>query len=504
MKSLTYLSRGYAVGLSMAAMAIFSTFGCKDILDVGAPVTSLNKENVYTSDLTAIQVTTGIYASLSQNNMDGGGVGPVAIFSGLAADELVAFNNPRGYGSYFSNNLRPTENGPWPSFYSYLFRANAALEGLENSTSLSPSVRQQLLGESKFIRAYMLFYLVNLYGDCPLPLTTDTKSNILLPRAPKEQVYQQIINDLRDAMGLMGNDFLDGSLRTTTERTRPNKWAAAALLARAYLYHKDYAEAEATANSVIGENKFELLPNINDVFKKNSRETIWALQPVYANSREGYNSGEGRFFILPSTGPSGTYPFYLSDHAMNNFEYGDLRKSNWTNRMTTANGSTYNYAFKYKASVAQSNVTEYSIVLRIGEQYLIRAEARARQEGQAKVAGAVEDLNRLRGRARAIATGPGDNPIPAIEPGISRASLLSAIERERFSELFTEGGHRWLDLKRTTGASNPALTRADEVMPDICRTKGGTWSPNWKLWPIPQDDILRNPNMVGQQNPGYN
>ncbi|MNL65776.1 SusD family protein [compost metagenome] len=74
-------------------------------------------------------------------------------------------------------------------------------------------------------------------------------------------------------------------------------------------------------------------------------------------------------------------------------------------------------------------------------------------------------------------------------PNASQVKLLDLIAHERFVELFTEYGHRWMDLKRTA--------KADDVLKD---------KPNWraeaKLFPIPLDDINKNPFL--SQNPGYN
>jgi starch-binding outer membrane protein, SusD/RagB family len=121
---------------------------------------------------------------------------------------------------------------------------------------------------------------------------------------------------------------------------------------------------------------------------------------------------------------------------------------------------------------------EYSTLLRLAEQYLIRSEARAQQNN---IAGAQQDINVIRARAGLTATTAND-----------KASLLMAIEQERKVELFTEHGHRWLDLKRTG--------RAEVILAPI---KGSNWQPTDVLYPIPQYQILNDPAMNNAQNPGY-
>jgi len=119
------------------------------------------------------------------------------------------------------------------------------------------------------------------------------------------------------------------------------------------------------------------------------------------------------------------------------------------------------------------------MVLRLAEQYLIRAEARAQQNN---VGGAQSDLNTIRTRAGLPNTTAND-----------KTSLLAAIIHERQVELFSEWGHRWLDLKRSGNL--------DAMMAVVAPAKGATWSSNWQWYPIPSYEIVQDPNLV--QNPGY-
>jgi hypothetical protein len=125
---------------------------------------------------------------------------------------------------------------------------------------------------------------------------------------------------------------------------------------------------------------------------------------------------------------------YLNDGIVNAFESSDKRKTDWLESVT-AEGKTYYFPFKYKTDFAGlSTVQEYTVILRLAEVYLIRAEARARQ---GNVNGAKLDVNVIRTRASLAGT-----------TAATDAQLMVAIEQERRVELFTEWGHRWLDLKR--------------------------------------------------------
>ena len=173
----------------------------------------------------------------------------------------------------------------------------------------------------------------------------------------------------------------------------------------------------------------------------------------------------------------------MSSYLSTAFESGDTRFTNWVGSFTRS-GNTYYFPYKYKVWQRPQPVTEYIMVLRLAEQYLIRAEARVKQ---GNIQGAQDDLNAIRVRAGLDSTTANDQP-----------SLLTAIMHERQVELFTEWGHRWFDLKRTDGL--------DAVMgnpENVYQTKGGNgaWSPNWSLLPIPYEETVINHNLI--QNPGY-
>src|SRR5690606_21218692 len=125
----------------------------------------------------------------------------------------------------------------WREAYKYINNANAVIEGLSKSTSLSGNTRTQLEGEAKFIRAFCHFYLVNLFGDIPYVTTTDYQKNSTSVRLNATEVYTKIISDLTDAKNLLATDYSFSN----GERSQPNRFAAIALLARVYLYTGKWA-----------------------------------------------------------------------------------------------------------------------------------------------------------------------------------------------------------------------------------------------------------------------
>lgn len=450
---------------------LLSNTGCKKFIEgVGLPRTEIGGDAVYANDMTATAVVTGIYSRmLTDAGFASGSFMSVTFLAGMSADELTNYGTHESRREFYENALNSMNGfvttGLWNQMYQYIYSANSLLEGLERSEGITPVTKKRLLGEARFIRAFCYFYLVNLFGEVPLLTATDYRANAIASRTAIDLVYKQIIDDLNAAKSSMSDDY------DNAERARPNKWAATALLARVYLYRQEWVNAEAQATAVINHTAtYQLLDSLNNIFLGNSREAIWQLKP--ANPR--MNTWEAVLFILTrAPHPTDIYQSAaISNYLLAAFAPGDRRKSSWVDSVQDA-GKIYYFPYKYKTTATV--VTEYSMVLRLAEQYLIRSEAAAQQN---KFAQARADLNVIRKRA-------GLARITAN----TQAGLLRAIEQERQIELFTEWGHRWLDLKRTG--------RADAVL--------GIRKPNWQpfdaLYPIPLNDVQRNPEMT--QNPGY-
>jgi hypothetical protein len=484
--------------IMLTALSIES---CKKLVDIPPPSQTVTENKVYNTDAAAIGVLDGIYANLTLDGSIFQGTKSISTFAALSGDELSVFGTSNPYYGYYRNDLSPLVAGSelWNPMYNYVYKSNAAIEGLQKSTTLTVSIKQQLLGEAKFMRGFFYFYLVNLFGDVPLALSTDAVTNTALSRTPKADVYKQIIGDLKEAKDQLNSNYPDATiLGITSERIRPTKWAAQALLARVYLFTGDYADAEVEANGLLDNNSLFALSSLNNVFLKSNlgnKEAIWQLQPTTNN----LNTAEGKMYIIPSTGPNSTNnPVRLSKVLLNSFEPGDQRAvlGNWINRtiynLNATTKDTAYYPFKYKVAnstgvTTAGAMTEYVMGLRLAEQYLIRAEARARTGSN--LPGAIDDLDKIRGRA-------GLPLIATTDPGISQSALIDTIMHERRVELFCEWGHRWLDLKRTG--------KVDAVMSVITplKTNGAIqWRSFQQYYPISQIELNKAPNLT--QTPGY-
>lgn len=464
--------------------------GCKKFVQIGAPNTQLIAASVFKSSAAATAAQTAIYSQMYNESFY------LAQSCGLLSDELTNYSTDLGLQQYYTNSMTAAKGpGPWSSAYKYIYQANAIIEGLRNNASIDPAIAQQLTGESKFLRAFWLFCLTNVYGDVPLVTTTDYTVNGPIARSPQATVYQQIVADLKDAQSLLNANYVDASdTAITNERVRPTKGAATSLLARVYLYTQKYDSAEAQASVEINNSGlYTLCGNLtaamgkNYVFQKNSTEAIWQLQ---TSEPASWDTQDGEYFILTGAPGSGiANSASISPQLLNSFETGDMRLVQWvgTYKTTTIPATTYYFPYKYhsynNSSSSSSGVIEYVMILRLAEQYLIRAEARA-QLGE--TSGAVADLNMIRNRAG----------LAGYIGATDKSSLLAAILHERQVELFTEWGHRWFDLKRTA--------KIDAVMggpTGACQAKNGFWHSTAQLFPIPQSEISNDANL--KQNSGY-
>ncbi|MBS0032049.1 RagB/SusD family nutrient uptake outer membrane protein [Chitinophaga sp. 22321] len=443
--------------------------GCKKFIEVAPPKTELAVSEVFSDNNVATSAVTSIYAQMQSMTT-------IIQYTGLSSDEFTNYGADK-YDNLYKNALTEstgTDIQLWTNAYNYIYQANAVLEGLQHSSAVTTAVKNQLSGEATFIRAFWFFYLTTLYGDIPIIKTTDYRVIPTLPGSPQKDVYQQIIDDLTAAQALLADHYIDSKNAPSDERVRPTKWAATALLARAYLFNKDYLNAELQSSKIINNTElFNLPQDLNEVFLKNSTETIWQLMPPPDN----FHTDEGSRFILTDI-PDPTSGVALSPQVLDAFEQGDKRKDSWVDSVVTP-GSTYYYPFKYKIKDGQDEQKEYSMVLRLAEQLLIRAEARIQQN---KLKPGADDIDALRARA-------GLTPTKAA----TKEALIKAIMHERQAELFTEG-HRWLDLK--------SHNLVDKVMLTITPEKGGgPWQSYQQLYPIPHSDIQMSQHL--KQNPGY-
>lgn len=459
------------------------TSGCRKFVELDPPDDRLTGSTVYATNETATSVLNGLYIRISETNNVLNSY--ATSYMSFASDELKNYyiNAISSYTKLYQNNVSIDTEIYWSTTYTLIYNCNVAIEGIENNSKLNAQLKPQLVGEAKFMRALLYYYLVNTYGKVPLLTKSDYRLYTMAKRAEVSEIYTQIIADLQDAQAKLSKNYLNGDAltpypSTSAERVRPTYWAATALLARIYLYNKQWAQAEIAASILIDNTSMFALVPPSSVFLKNTTEAIFQLEPVVKGN---YALFDARTFVLTNSIGTSSNPAAISTQLEQAFEANDQRKANWIGTATIS-GVKYLFPYKYKANTPALAAArpEYLTLLRLAEQYLIRAEARAQLNN---VDGAQADINKIRNRAGLGNTAANSQP-----------ALLDAVMKERQLELFCEQGHRWFDLKRTG--------HIDEVMSVVTPTKGGTWSSYKQLMPIPSYEIGNDKNL--DQNPGYN
>ena len=439
-------------------------FACSDFVEVEPPKNVLISETVFNDPATVESALANIFYKIREQGMVSGRAGLTSLM-GTYSDELDYYGFDVNLLQIYNHNLSPSNTTVlnwWGSAYNAVYAANDIISGVDNSSVLTLEEKNRFMGQALFVRAYIHSLLLNVYGDIPYITTTNYLENNTVSRIPVSIVVNNIISDLISAETLLEGVSTDG------ERILPSQAGVRALLARMYLYTEEWDLAEKTASQLISAHALEL--DINSVFLKGSQETLWQLKPG-DNPANTHEANELTIQEIPGQ------QYALTNELLDSFEAGDLRLTNWIGSAISSDGETTLYFVqKYKATFTETESLEYSIIFRLAEQYLIRAEARARL---GNISGAQQDLNTVRNRA-----GLTDSSADSMN------DLLDAILHERRVELFCEQGQRWWDLKRTGNAAS--------VISSV--------KPNWQetdvLFPIPESELEVNPNLM-PQNAGY-
>jgi len=439
--------------------------GCEKALEPEYPDFLLSDSAIFEDTATIDGAIANIYTALRDNSIVTGNTNGANVLLGLYADELDFYRaDSQIDNSFYNHTVLPNDPAVldfWNNSYALIYSSNAIIEGLENSP-LPNSEKDPFMGEALFLRAYLHFYLAQLFGDIPYIKTTDYTINSSVSRMPLENVFSKMEEDLLISKSLLPD------MDSSGERLRASKGVASAMLAKLYLYNQQWEEAFQESNNLIESGVYSWQPDLNQVFLKESPSIIWQLKPEF----EGAATKEGEIFVFDFGPP---YLYALTEEFIMGFEPGDLRKDVWTREITDGSTSWF-HPFKYKQYMYGGNSTEYSILFRLSEQYLIRAEA---ELYLGKLQEAKDDINTIRVRA-------------GLQPTNANSSedILNELMHQRKYELFTEQGNRWFDLKRTD--------TANQILGPI---KSG-WKSTDVLFPLPQRELLLNPNL-NPQNPGY-
>lgn len=378
-------------------------------------------------------------------------------------------------------------NDIWKQRYAGIYRCNEGIYYL-GQVELEPVLKARFIGELKFLRAMFYFDLVRCFGGVPVIAdkidfkNANIVNQVVYTRKTKEQTYQQIENDLKDAIVALPVQY--GS----ADVGRATKGAAQGLLSKVYLYQQKWNDAFNMAGNVISSGKYSLLPNYADVWREvgeNGPESLFEIQATLGKGVNGYTdvqSGRG----TPDHGWGFNSP---STNLANAYESGDKRREAtiiftgqvlWDGFQTPTSGWT-NPRYNYKAHQSRTaeswddnkgETAKNVRLLKYSDVLLIRAES-AFQSGN--TIEARTQVNKIRIRA-------GLDTLTTV--------TLNQIYKERRLEMAMEH-ERWFDIVRT-GQASAAMTAVGQVF-----IQG-----KHELYPIPEEQITLSKGLL-TQNPNY-
>lgn len=214
------------------AVLLFATVSCKKFLDT-KPTDFIQAETYYQNAQQLTTALAGVYAPLSSNFLYGFNYTALTM---VATDECYFSAAVDGANGLAVNNFDYTNAniaGIWSNCYKGIENANLLIANIGNAKTVDTAIRNAILGEATFLRAYYHFMLAQHFGGIPIKLTPTTDpNNVDIPRAPLKDVYAQIVKDMQQAETLVYPNA--GVLGNSSSRvTRP---VVQGILARVFLH----------------------------------------------------------------------------------------------------------------------------------------------------------------------------------------------------------------------------------------------------------------------------
>lgn len=467
---------------------------CKKIID-RENVQEVNTSNFYKTSIDAETGLTGCY----NKTLGWDCYGKMAFMADISSDDIVAFdNNDDLFRLENRIQLRPDNGevrGLWAGSYNALANINLMIEKVSEipDNKFLLNRKKEIIAEGRFMRAYIYYYLSQLYGEVPLVLTFPKSASgeeNFVKKNSLAEIMAQIKTDLVYAEANLPVNYNNPrnlpDINLINTKGRATKNAVRALELRILLFEKNWSEAAVKAQEIIssGQNKITEVKFVS-VFRsndggQNTPESILETQSVELPGQFD-NTGVLKFFY---TGPP---RFAATESAYTNYAAGsgiDVRKEQ---SMFKATNPTRIYAQKYK-NYYSNEPNDNFIVFRYAEVLLNRAEAL--NELSYPNTEVIDVLNIIRARAKdpsfRFGACIGIAPITLVDVP-TQTAMRQFIRDEKRRET-TQEGLRWFDLLR--------WDNGDGALSAIGQT-----DKRRLLLPIPQVDRDRNTNLT--QNSGY-
>jgi hypothetical protein len=493
------------VGCSLIVLALSSC--SEDFLDV-APTSELTTGNAYNSAQDLNNALNGAYRTFYDEYYQWDNV----LLGDVRSDNCYNANGDSPIDAYdkltiSTSNNRMMDN--WVQLYRGIARANIILEKIKsvNDPALDKdNLRQNIIGQARFLRAFHYFQLVRNYGGVPIELNSNSTDpgKINLPRSTEKEVYDQINADLQVALISLPDYYSDDA---SVNKVKATKGAVNALLAKIWAQRsdRDYTKVLQYANAVINSPAgYGLVANYADLFDGDhyfSKESI--LEISFLGGNWDVSNWGVQLFLAPEDGWQ-KYATPSKDLIAAYDAQSDLVRKNasvvfWDNldwadeNWNPCGDKTVAVPFPFKEKHPDGwNSGDHPYLLRLDDIILLKAEA---QNELNDLPGALTTIKLIRDRVG----------LPVLT-ATSKTDMKTKILNERRLELAFEG-ERWYDLVRAG-----VCTTVMNALVEYKQTCGsGTPSAPIKIsynctdakWlcPIPQLERDTNPNLT--QNPGY-
>jgi hypothetical protein len=528
MKNIKYIITG-------AALFIGSFSACKkDVLDK-QPLDASSGATYWKTEANAVQAVNNIYRYMGDFTD--------RIFLSCATDDSYSWSNWPSDVQYAGNGTATSSTGTfshyWSNFYNMIGAANNVLDNINKVTGMNETVKNRLIGESRFLRAYAYQQLIGMYGDVPLVTHVQAVSEFSVPRTKSTDVAGFIIKELDTIANYLPKTYESADLGRITQG------AANALKARVYLYQGDWANAAAAAQSVMNAGTYRIDNNYVSLFNgsnKNSDEIILSgryLENTYANATatwvggptlggwgqvvplqtlvDSYECTDGRTIdASPLYDPA--RPFENRDPRLKltiivpgvevNGKVIDVTKTGSIDAIGQNNASFTGYYYKkYIPTVIggnwETNSANDIVLLRYAEVLLTYAEAKV-ESGQIDQT-VYDAINQVRSRSGV------NMPVVTAGNAAGQNALRNIIRRERRVEFPLED-NRFFDIRRWRIAeqvmngnaygilNNYNASRADFGQHVLVEKRSFNPARDY-LWAIPQNELDLNKTLI--QNPGW-
>ncbi|KQX13008.1 RagB/SusD family nutrient uptake outer membrane protein [Flavobacterium sp. Root420] len=308
---------------------------CFSLLSLGScsletePLTQLTDTNFYKTTDDAYTALVGCYDGL-QVATGASGLGVPVISEVMSDDCFGGTGNSDGYGyaaiDEFDISRSPSDvdllNGNWIGYYKALYRCNVFLSKMDQiDWKGNTTLRNTYESETKFIRAYLYFEMVRLWGNIPL-LTAPSSENV--PQANPDEVYKVIAQDL-----VFAAENLPATAYNATTNGRITKWAAKSLLGRVYLYYTGYygkadlvgvvtkAQALGHLENVIANSGHGLVADFSTLWPaasvdkyagESNKENVFAIKYTYTSDYNGNTDGN-HWLVMFGMREFSSYPY---------------------------------------------------------------------------------------------------------------------------------------------------------------------------------------------------